>query len=110
MFGRGFLLRLIADLVLIVFVLFFLLQHGSSGGATDRTTQIAPAPPTRTAPAGELVRGSGPQVYFIDKDGRKRWITSPEAFGSCGWRWEHIRSLPDTALESIPTGPDIHSC
>lgn len=55
---------------------------------------------------GTLVRGSGPQVYFIEA-GKKRWITSPESFARNGFSWLAIIQIPDRSLFSYPIGLNI---
>lgn len=55
---------------------------------------------------GSLVRGSGPQVYLIAA-GKKRWITSPEAFSRLKFSWSQIVTVPQSSLTSLATGPNI---
>ncbi len=48
---------------------------------------------------GELVKGSGPDVFVIE-DGELRSIPSESVFLSMGWKWENIITIPDRVLLS----------
>jgi hypothetical protein len=67
----------------------------------------APCPgislPTRT-----LLKGFGPEVYVIH-DGRKRHITSQDAFGACGYHWGNIDYVQDGVIASIPSSSPLAS-
>jgi len=54
---------------------------------------------------GTLIMYAGnPKVYLIER-GRKRWITSEEAFRQGGYRWENILKIPDSFV--YPDGPAL---
>ncbi len=55
---------------------------------------------------GNLLKGSGSAVYVME-GGRKRHITSPEAFTSCGYGWGAVKVIADSRLEGILTGSPI---
>ncbi|MDF1496890.1 MAG: hypothetical protein P1P90_02420 [Patescibacteria group bacterium] len=46
---------------------------------------------------GELVKGSGPDVFVIE-DGELRSIPSEDVFLNMGWKWENIITIPDRVL------------
>lgn len=111
-------LHLGADLVLVALVAFLLLHWWPTSKASDDFVDISRPNAPRLVPPnvkpGDLVRGSSAPVYLIDNELHKRWIVSPEVFEHCarrwGWRWEDIYTLPDSALQQVPLGPDIVSC
>jgi hypothetical protein len=58
-------------------------------------------------PEGSLRKeDSKPKVYLITS-GQKRHITSAQVLYSLGHSWADVRSVPDGALGSIPSGPPI---
>jgi hypothetical protein len=58
-------------------------------------------------PEGSLRKeDSKPQVYLIE-NGTKRWVTSPQVLSALGKTFADVRVVPDGALSSIPTGPDV---
>lgn len=57
---------------------------------------------------GLLIREeSGSAVYLIE-NGRRRLISSSEAFQHYGYRWGDVREVPRDFLRSIPEGSAIH--
>jgi hypothetical protein len=52
-----------------------------------------------------LVKGVGSAVSLIDQ-GKKRWITSVDAFNRYGFNWGQIVSIGDI-IDLVPTGPTI---
>lgn len=57
---------------------------------------------------GTLIREEGgPAVYMIE-NGRRRLISSSEAFQHYGFRWGDVREVPRDFLRSIPEGSAIH--
>ncbi|MBI4128458.1 MAG: N-acetylmuramoyl-L-alanine amidase, partial [Parcubacteria group bacterium] len=72
-------------------------------------TQIPSASPTPSvAPYsdGTLVKGTGVEVYRIEK-GVKRYITSATAFRLNGFDWNAITKADDAILSSVPYGQPI---
>jgi len=55
---------------------------------------------------GNLLKGSAPDVYIMD-NGQKRHAVSKEVFLACGYSWGAILTVPDSVLNSIPTGPPL---
>jgi len=55
---------------------------------------------------GMLIKGAGPQVYLLE-GGKKRWITSPEAFTKNRFDWLSIVETSDDVVSSYIDGPDI---
>jgi hypothetical protein len=55
---------------------------------------------------GNLLKGTGPEVYVMD-GGRKRHITSRDSFTACGYGWDAVYTIPDSLLDSIPSGEPI---
>lgn len=56
---------------------------------------------------GQLVRGDGTEAIFKIESGRKRWITSPEAFTRNGFQWNAVRVIPRQVVDNIPFGNNI---
>jgi len=52
---------------------------------------------------GNLLRGTGPEVYVM-QGGARRHITSPAALSGCGYDWDAVRVIPDFRLDRIPSG------
>lgn len=57
-------------------------------------------------PDGTLLKGSGVNVYVIEK-GVRRFIPDERTFNSMGYNWNAIKVIPDSDLSSIPQGTDI---
>jgi len=55
---------------------------------------------------GSLVKASGPQVYLIE-NGKKRWITSPEAFSRNKFIWSSIIETSEDDLLFYDNGLNI---
>jgi hypothetical protein len=54
-----------------------------------------------------LVRARGyPQVYKVE-NGKKRWITSEDAFNRNGFSWSNVRVLSPSYISSLPSGTNI---
>ncbi|HEV3085628.1 MAG TPA: ABC transporter ATP-binding protein [Candidatus Elarobacter sp.] len=61
------------------------------------------------APRGEIVvRGTSPtdqgRKVFLIRDGRRHWVTSQEWYAKCGYGWDDILHVDDTAILEIPEG------
>jgi hypothetical protein len=57
-------------------------------------------------PEGFLVRGSGPEVYVME-GGLKRHIPDLATFAAMGFLWGNVDLVPDSVLNSIPTGDPL---
>jgi hypothetical protein len=57
-------------------------------------------------PEGTLIKGSGPTVYVVE-EGRRRPFRSPEALLGAGFRWNHVRTMSDDAVRSVPEGASL---
>lgn len=78
-------------------------QYGDCAGSSS--PYWTSWPPYATI-EGALVAGSGPEVYIIS-GGLKRWITTRNVFDTCGYRWNEILKLPGSAVNMMPTGPNV---
>lgn len=63
-----------------------------------------------TRPNGTLLRASSsPRVYLLE-EGKKRWVTSPTAFLSRGFRWNRIVTVfSDSEMVSYPAGSNLQA-
>lgn len=59
--------------------------------------------PRQEIKEGDLVQGTGPKVYLIER-GRRRRVPDPDTFESMGFAWQRIKRLPDEQLKEIPEG------
>ena len=57
---------------------------------------------------GRLVKGSGPEVFQLEK-GKRRWIPDEATFNAMGLSWEAVQVIPDQQLNIIPRGMDYPS-
>jgi hypothetical protein len=62
---------------------------------------------------GSLIKGSGFEVYVVttttgSTTQSKRFIYSPLTFLGVGFRWENLRTVSDSTLQSFPDGPTIY--
>jgi hypothetical protein len=68
-------------------------------------------PPPNQAPQvlyeGLLLKGSNLSIYVID-GGRRRLISSADAFDHYGYRWSAVTEVDDAFLRQIPEGQPIH--
>ena len=55
---------------------------------------------------GSLVKGSGPEVYVME-GGLKRHIPDLATFAAMGFLWGNLNNIPDSVLDSIPTGEPL---
>lgn len=55
---------------------------------------------------GMLVKGSGPEVYFME-NGMRRWIVSEKIFDAVGFQWDRIRAVSDEDVQAYPRGRDM---
>lgn len=62
--------------------------------------------PMMTACTGAILKGSGPAVYFVE-NGFKRPFCSGDVYTAMGYRWEGIRIVADSTLDSIPDGQPL---
>jgi hypothetical protein len=61
-------------------------------------------------PEGTLIRSEADErVYYVDGDGAKRWITSPEAFSAQGFHAESILTVPVSQIEQYPDGLPVEA-
>ena len=56
---------------------------------------------------GSLIKGAENKVYLI-KNGKKRWITTAEAFVSSGYDWNNIITVFNEELNLYPDGENIY--
>ena len=60
-------------------------------------------------PRGEIVvRGTSPtdqgRKVFLIRDGRRHWVTTREWYMKCGYGWDDIVHVDDTAILEVPEG------
>jgi ABC-type polysaccharide/polyol phosphate transport system ATPase subunit len=60
-------------------------------------------------PRGEIVvRGTSPtdqgRKVFLIRDGRRHWVTTQEWYAKCGYGWDDIVHVDDTAILEVPEG------
>lgn len=55
---------------------------------------------------GILVKGSEPEVYFME-NGMRRWITSEKIFNDFEFQWDRIQTVSNEDITSYPRGKDI---
>lgn len=77
---------------------------------TDIRTVIVDDPSAPLRPYGDLrgrvLRQAGGHAWFVDGDGRRRWVNSSETWG-CLHADEHLvqASIPGYAVATLPLGP-----
>lgn len=57
---------------------------------------------------GDLVKGSGPEVYVIEH-GARRWIPNPDIFQKLFYDWKKILLVSDSVLSDIPPGNKLEN-
>ncbi|HEY6237249.1 MAG TPA: ABC transporter ATP-binding protein [Candidatus Elarobacter sp.] len=60
-------------------------------------------------PRGEIVvRGTSPtdqgRKVFLIRDGRRHWVTTQDWYSKCGYGWDDIVHVDDTAILEVPEG------
>ena len=55
---------------------------------------------------GLAVRADGDQIFIL-KEGKRRWVTSPEAYSKLGFKFGDERKLDRETLILIPEGTPI---
>jgi ABC-type polysaccharide/polyol phosphate transport system ATPase subunit len=60
-------------------------------------------------PRGEIVvRGTSPtdqgRKVFLIRDGRRHWVTTKEWYAKCGYGWDDIVHVDDSAILEVPEG------
>lgn len=66
-----------------------------------------PASPSIILRDGVLLKGSGEKIYLLAR-GEKRWIYNLDAFDGRGYRWEQVRTVSDSLLDSLEDGRPIY--
>lgn len=51
-----------------------------------------------------LAKGNASNAVYIVSNGKKRWITSPDAMNKYYFNWSHVYVVPQILINSIPTG------
>jgi hypothetical protein len=65
-----------------------------------------PPCPKPTFDNGVLLTGSDGRVWVV-KNSKRHWVTSGEAFASCGYRWPDLNRLGDSIIAGVTPGPDV---
>ena len=81
------------------------LTHSSTGSPPAAPLSGPPCPHV-LPPNGSLVKGSGPEVYVME-GGVKRHIPDLATFAAMGFLWGNLNNIPDSVLNSIPTGEPL---
>jgi len=55
---------------------------------------------------GNLLRGTGPEVYAME-GGARRHIMNPTVLSGCGYGWDAVRVIPNVFLNAIPAGAPL---
>jgi hypothetical protein len=56
---------------------------------------------------GTLIKEfADPKIYLV-ANGQLSWVTSPSAMDNNCLPWRHVRTVPNSALASLPRGPNI---
>lgn len=64
-------------------------------------------PSVKNLPTNSLIKSlSSPNVYVIAA-GTKYWISTADLFNQLGYQWDRIRTVSESELNSLTTGPDI---
>lgn len=72
-------------------------------------TEGAPISGPSSHPNGTLIKvATSPDVYFLE-GGQKRYITSPVAFVSNGFRWDRIVTVTDEEMAGYPGGLNLQA-
>jgi len=58
--------------------------------------------------AGLLLKGSGPEVYVLEQNNSKRWVSSLDAFAHYGYQWDEVHIVADSFLDQFPDGRPLH--
>lgn len=88
-------------LVLIVLVNIPVTRYGVS------LARILPETSSLIIRDGLVLRGSGPEIYILEKD-MLRWISSMDAFEHLGLTWEDVHIVDDVFLAKFEKGRPIH--
>lgn len=56
---------------------------------------------------GELVKAQGDSKVYVISSGKRRWISTEEAFAKFGYKWDNIIVTSSKAVEIHPLGVDI---
>jgi hypothetical protein len=56
---------------------------------------------------GTLLAGGGPEVYAV-QDGKKRHVSSRDAFNACGYLWGNINKVADSVLALVANGAVVN--
>jgi hypothetical protein len=51
-----------------------------------------------------LAKGNASNAVYLVSNGKKRWITSPNAMEKYHFNWKHIFVIPQILVDSLPTG------
>ena len=64
---------------------------------------------TRVRPVGDgtLMRGNNSKEVYVIEDGKRRWITTSEAFTAYGYRWGSVRKVSPDYLSQFEEGKPI---
>jgi hypothetical protein len=56
---------------------------------------------------GTLIKGVGPEIYLITKEGNKRWITDEQTFNNLKKDWSAILFVSEGILNQYPLGEPL---
>ncbi len=70
--------------------------------ADDQTVRSVPL----AFEPGMLVKGGGDRIYVVE-DGRRRWVSTAEAFAARGYAWNNVHFVSEALLQTVPEGDRI---
>jgi hypothetical protein len=83
---------------------------GDFGAALNHWLQSGQREGRSAAPQGSILRDAATgATSFVDRDGRKRGISTPQLFAECGLDWNNASNVTKDALDSVPAGPNFSS-
>jgi hypothetical protein len=62
--------------------------------------------PQPTFADGTLLLSSDGKVW-VSQGGQRRWITGPDVFSACGYRWVDVDRMPDSIIAALPQSANL---
>jgi hypothetical protein len=80
----------------------------TTGGAVTRPRGTLNRQPQIPYADGTLIQGTGDSATYLMQNGQKCWIPDINTFWAMGFEQDQIvRNVPDSVMNSIPTGPTL---
>jgi hypothetical protein len=91
----------------VISAIILSLGSGCSSEKSPKPESVATQGASNPALEGKLVQSIGDtKIYLVDQ-GKKRWITSPDAFQKHGFRWDSVNRVSPEQLAALPEGDPI---